>query len=86
MLKKVSSCIATPNASNSNNAWNVNNNGNLNNNNVDNANNNGVRQISFKLRFTILRVVKRSKRKQVPFLAFNAENDIVDEIVVSKEN
>ena len=46
----------------------------------------GCAQISFKLRFTILRVVKRSKRKQVPFLAFNAENDIVDEIVVSKEN
>ena len=35
----------SPNASNSNNAWNVNYDGNLNNNNVDNDNNNGVRPV-----------------------------------------
>ena len=36
-------CLASPNAGNSNNAWNVNNDGNLDRNNVDNADNIGLR-------------------------------------------
>ena len=58
--------VMTPNASNSNNVWNVNgNNRNVNNNNANNTSNNGVRPATFFKTMNFWTKVENEKLKKI---------------------